>query len=65
VFDTPRRRFEVTSELFELGVQARESRYRRENPQATEAEVRQFMRTWMRDKPLEAPGELVTLPRSS
>lgn len=65
VLDTPRRRFEMTAELFELGAQLRESRYRRENPDTTDDEVRLFIRTWLRDKPLEAPGELVSLPRSS
>lgn len=38
-------------ELSDLGIRMREQRYRREHPDADEAEVESFMRAWLLERP--------------
>lgn len=54
-------------ELSEAGIQMREQRYRREHPDAADAQVEAFMRAWLLERP-GAPdgdsiGRRVELPR--
>jgi hypothetical protein len=58
---------EIVFELLEFAQQIRAERHRRENPEATEAEVAEVVRAWMMDRP-GAPhgdtvGRLVPWPR--
>ena len=54
-------------ELSEAGMQMRELRYRREHPAATDAEVEEFMRAWLHERPGapdgDSVGRRVELPR--
>jgi hypothetical protein len=56
-------------ELTDLGARLLAQRYRREHPDATEAEVEAVLQAWFLDRPGAPfgdgpPGRLVTLPRA-
>lgn len=48
---SPARRLQITFELWEVGVQLRRERHRRENPAASEAELDEVVRSWLTDRP--------------
>lgn len=60
---------EIAFELTELGMEMRAERYRREHPEATEAEVAECVQAWLLDRPGapdgDAVGHVVPFPRSS
>jgi hypothetical protein len=46
-------------ELTELGMRMLAQRYRREHPEATEREVEDHVRAWLRDRPGAPDGDAV------
>lgn len=51
-------------ELTELGAQLQAQRYRREHPGASDADVAQFVRAWMLDRPGAPYGDADGTPGS-
>lgn len=54
---------EVACELFEVGMRLVEQRFRREHPDATEADVALRLREWMLDRPGAPDGDSFGEPR--
>jgi len=56
-------------EMVELGAQLRAQRHRREQPDATEDEVRDVVLAWLSERPMapdgDAVGRVTTWPRTA
>ena len=55
-------------QLLDMALRMQAQRYRREHPDATDDEVKAFVKAWLSDRPGAPdgdgpPGRLVTLPR--
>lgn len=59
----------MTVELVELGAQLRAQRHRREQPDASEDEVREVVLAWLSDRSMapdgDAVGRVTTWPRTA
>lgn len=64
--ESPASKMAAAFELFDVAVHLRAERHRRENPEATEAEVDAVVQAWLLDRPGapdgDAPGRRRTLP---
>jgi hypothetical protein len=65
--DAPRNGLETAFELADFAARMVETKFRRENPDATDEQVRAAVGAWWADRPGapdgDSPGRLVTLPR--
>lgn len=61
---TPAERLRIALDLSETGLQMRRSRFRRELPNITEAQLDEAMKTWLRERP-DAPFGDHPGPRST
>lgn len=50
-------------EMWEFGVELTELRLRRENPGASDAEIRAMTKDWLRSRPADGVGRVVSWPR--
>jgi hypothetical protein len=51
--------FRIVLDLHQFGLDLRAQRFRRDNPDASEATIDALMGAWMRSKPLGVAGPLV------
>jgi hypothetical protein len=58
----PATRLRIALELHDLGVRMQRQRLRRERPEATESELDDAMRAWMRERPGAEHGDTVGTP---
>lgn len=57
VSDAPARRLRLALDMFEFGEQMQRSRLRRLNPQASDAEIDEAVRSWLLARPGAALGD--------
>ena len=61
---TPAQRFALTCELFEAGLELMRQNLRRQNPQASEAEIAAALSRWLRTRPGAEVGDTIGRARS-
>lgn len=61
--DDPAQRLLIALELHELGLEMMKQRLRREDPDASEAQLHERLAAWLHDRPGDAEGRVVPWPR--
>ncbi len=51
-------RLRAALDMYEFGVEMYRSRMRREHPDATDDAINEMVRSWLHDRPLDAPGRV-------
>lgn len=55
-------RLRLALELFEAGESMKRQSLRRENPDASDAEIERLLNTWMRERPGAEHGDAIGIP---
>ena len=50
-------------DMWEFGVELTELRFRREHPEASDAEIQAMVQAWLRARPADGNGRVVSWPR--
>ncbi|MBA2497144.1 MAG: hypothetical protein H0V33_08645 [Acidimicrobiia bacterium] len=55
-------RFQAALHLAETGVRLMRQNFRRRHPGASDSDIDALLRSWLRDRPMDAPGRVVPNP---
>jgi hypothetical protein len=50
----------ITFKLFDYGVATMRQRFRRDHPDESDDEIDERLRSWLQDRPMDAPGRPMT-----
>ena len=56
-------RLRITFQLFDDGMDMMKQTLRRRHPAATDQELDKLFHSWLRERPMDAPGEATLFPR--
>jgi hypothetical protein len=62
--DEAGKRLLASLDMWEFGVELTQLRFRREHPEASDCEIRAMVRAWLRGRPADGAGRVVSWPRS-
>ena len=57
------KRLLASLDMWEFGVELTELRFRREHPEASDPEIQALVQAWLRERPADGAGRVVSWPR--